>query len=93
MNVISVLHCHALGHMIDLVDTDQSFSKLKHVVSQADDDELSILRSFFNVTSNDRYLCMLAYVQFSHEGQTYISEIQSGINLVHHIQWRRPVHM
>ena len=52
-NVILILHRNALGHMIDLVDPYQPFRKLKHVISQTDDDELRILRPLLDVRSNN----------------------------------------
>ena len=52
-NVIPVLHRNALSHMIDLIDPYQPFRKLKHVISQTDDDELRILRPLLNVRSDN----------------------------------------
>lgn len=31
--VILILNRHTLGHVVDLVDTNQPFCKLKHVIS------------------------------------------------------------
>ena len=42
--------------MIDLVDPYQPFRKLKHVISQTDDNELRILRPLFDVGSDNRNL-------------------------------------
>lgn len=53
IEVVSILYCNTLGHMVDFVDADQPLSKLKHIVSQADDNELCILGSFLDITSND----------------------------------------
>lgn len=50
IDVIPVLNRHTLGHVINLVHSDQSRSELKHVVTQRDDDELGILGSFLDVT-------------------------------------------
>jgi hypothetical protein len=52
-NVILVLHRNALSHMIDLVDPYQPFRKLKHIISQTDDDELRILRPLLDVRSDN----------------------------------------
>lgn len=42
-----------------------------HIVSERDDDELGILRSLFDIRSDD--------------GD--VSEIQRSVDFVHHIQW------
>jgi hypothetical protein len=52
-NVILILHRNTLSHMIDLVDSYQPFRKLKHVISQTDDNELCILRPLLDVRSNN----------------------------------------
>jgi hypothetical protein len=39
--------------MIDLVDPYQPFRKLKHIISQTDDDELRILRPLLDVRSDN----------------------------------------
>lgn len=40
-------------HVIDLVHADQPRSKLEHVVSQRDDDELGVLGALFDVSGDD----------------------------------------
>ena len=52
-NIIPILHRHALRHMIDLINPHQPLRQLKHVISQADDDELRILGSFFDIGCYD----------------------------------------
>ena len=39
--------------MINLVNTDQARSQFKHVIPQRNDDELSVLGAFFDVTRHD----------------------------------------
>lgn len=48
-NVIPIFHSNAFGHVIDFVNSHEPLSELKHVVPQADDDELCILRSLLDV--------------------------------------------
>lgn len=87
VNVISIFNCHTLGHVIDLVYSNKSRRQLEHVVSQRNDNELSILCSFLDITGNDRDLVMLVMVILSLTyGRTYISKIQSRVNLIHHIK-------
>jgi hypothetical protein len=40
-------------HVIDLVYTDQSRSKLEHIVAQRNNDELGVLGALFDVSSDD----------------------------------------
>jgi hypothetical protein len=47
--IISILDCDTLGHMVDFVDTNQSFSEFEHVVPQTDDNKLCILGAFLDV--------------------------------------------
>lgn len=54
--VVLVVDCHALRHVIDLVDTNKPIRELKHIISQTDDDELGVFRSLFNVAGNNRHL-------------------------------------
>lgn len=42
--------------MVDLVYTNKSGSKLEHIVSKRDDDELRILRSLLDVGGDNRDL-------------------------------------
>ena len=49
VEVVSILHRHALGHVIDLVYTDEPLSQLEHVVPQRNHDELCVLRTFFDI--------------------------------------------
>ena len=52
MNLILYLlgyHHHSLGGLLCLVDTYQVVRKLKHVVTQTDDQELALERSLFDV--------------------------------------------
>ena len=42
--------------MIDLVDANQTGCQLEHIIPQGNDDELCILRSLFNIASNNRHL-------------------------------------
>lgn len=48
-----VLNSYALGHVIDLVDADETGRELKHVVTQGDDDELSVFGALFDVGGYD----------------------------------------
>ena len=59
IDIISVFYRHTLRHMIDLVHSNESRGELEHVVSQGDDDELSILRSLLDITGNNRDLPLL----------------------------------
>jgi len=59
-----------LRHVMSLVDSNETISQLKHVVSKTDDDELSILRSFLDV------VC--------YNGDIF--EIQSSIDFIHHVK-------
>jgi hypothetical protein len=87
VNVISIFNRHALGHVIDLVYSNKSRRQLEHVVSQRNDNELSILCSFLDITGNDRDLFMLVMVILCLTyGRAYISKIQSCVNLIHHIK-------
>ncbi|KAE8159327.1 hypothetical protein BDV40DRAFT_291054 [Aspergillus tamarii] len=70
--------------LIDLkIINDGKLDSAYHVVSQGDDNELRVLRSFFDVRSHDGDLEHLRY--------TYVSEVQGGINFVHDVQWCRLV--
>ena len=42
--------------MVDFVDTDETGSKLEHVVAQGDDDELGVLCALFDVGGYNRDL-------------------------------------
>lgn len=46
-------------HVVDLVHANKTRRKLKHVVAQRDDNELSVLRALLDVARNDRHLCTL----------------------------------
>ena len=46
--------------MVDLINSDKPRSKLEHVVPQRNDDELCILRSLFDVGSNNRNLMFVS---------------------------------
>ena len=56
-----------------------------HVVAQGDDDELRVLRSFFDVAGHDRHLVLSATRQDSIKTRSYISEVQRGVDLVHDV--------
>jgi hypothetical protein len=56
VDVVPILDRYRFGHVIDLVHSDKSRSKFKHVVSQGDDDKLSVLRPLLDVTRNNRNL-------------------------------------
>lgn len=56
LDIILVLDGHALGHVVDLVYTDQARGKLEHVVTKRNNDELSVLRALLDVVSHDRNL-------------------------------------
>jgi hypothetical protein len=56
VQVIPILDRHALRHMIHLVNTDQTFRELEHVISEGDDDELCVFCSLFDVRCYDRDL-------------------------------------
>ena len=51
--VIAVLDRDALGHVVDFVDADEPLGEFKHVVAQADDDELRVLGAFLDVARDD----------------------------------------
>lgn len=51
--IIAVLDRDALGHVVDFVDADEPLGELKHVVAQADDDELRVLGAFLDVARDD----------------------------------------
>lgn len=51
--IISILDCDTLGHMVDFVDTNQSFCEFEHVVPQADDNKLCILGAFLDVARHN----------------------------------------
>ncbi len=55
-----------------LVNTNQSVTKLEHIVAKGDDDKLRVLRPVLDIVRND--------------GD--IAKIQSSINLVHEVEWR-----
>lgn len=52
-NVVLVFNRHTLGHVVDLVDSDKAGRELEHVVSERNDNELSILGSFLDVVCDD----------------------------------------
>lgn len=56
LNVIPILHSDTLGHMVDLVNPNQPLRKLKHIISQTDNDELCVFRAFFDISCHDRDL-------------------------------------
>ena len=55
---------------MSFVDADEAIGQLKHVVAQADDDELCVLRPLLDVVSHNRH----------------VFEIKGCINLVHEVQ-------
>jgi len=55
-----------------LVDSNEAMTEFKHIVSQGDDNELSVFRSVFNVVGYNRN----------------ISEVKRSVNLVHEVQRR-----
>jgi hypothetical protein len=59
MNIIPVLDCHTLCHVIDFIYSNETRCELEHVVSKRDDDELSVFRPFFNITCDNRDLVLL----------------------------------
>lgn len=63
---------HRFGGIVRLVDTNQSISQFKHVRSQGDDNELSVPCSLFDVVAHYRN----------------VFEVESGIDLVHDVEWR-----
>lgn len=93
--IIPVLHRHALGHMIDLVNANQPLRQFKHVIPQRNDDELSILRALFDVSRNDRHLDDLVSecLARNERHSSYIPEIQRSINLIHDVQRCRTINM
>jgi hypothetical protein len=86
VNVVPILDRYRFGHVIDLVHSDKSRSKFKHVVSQGDDDELSVLRPLLDVTRNNRNLSMSMGISAKGNMRAYISKIQCRVNFVHHIK-------
>lgn len=46
--------------MVDLVDTNQTFGKFKHVVSKTNDDKLSVFSTLFDVSGYDGDLCIVS---------------------------------
>lgn len=82
-------------HVVDFVHADQTRRKLEHVVAQRDDNKLGVLGALLDVARDNRYLSTL--VLRSHEilltQQTYVSEIQRSINLIHDVQGCRLVVM
>ena len=60
MNIIPVFDCYTLRHVIDLVYSDQTRCKFEHVVSKRDDNELCVLRPFFDIACDNRDLVLLA---------------------------------
>ena len=93
VDVVPILDRYRFGHVIDLVHSDKSRSKFKHVVSQGDNNELSVLRPLLDVTRNNRNLSMSVGLSAKGKRRAYISKIQCRINLVHHIKWSRFVVM
>jgi hypothetical protein len=72
------------------------YAYLEHVVSQTDDDELSILGAFLNCAgtspSVDVIMCTNCHLITNLNVVTNnrnVSEIKGGIDLVHHVKWRR----
>ncbi len=57
-DIIPILNRNALGHVVDLINPYQPRSELEHVVSQGNNDELSVLRSFLDVARHDRNLAV-----------------------------------
>lgn len=53
---VLVLNCDALCHMVHLVHADQARSKLKHVVSERDDNKLGVLGALLDVVCDNRHL-------------------------------------
>ena len=47
---------HALGGVLGLVDPHQAVCQLEHVVAQADDDELRVLRLLLDVVGHDGHV-------------------------------------
>eukprot|EP00428_Durinskia_dybowskii_P065473 CAMPEP_0170384264 /NCGR_PEP_ID=MMETSP0117_2-20130122/15907_1 /TAXON_ID=400756 /ORGANISM="Durinskia baltica, Strain CSIRO CS-38" /LENGTH=213 /DNA_ID=CAMNT_0010640005 /DNA_START=219 /DNA_END=860 /DNA_ORIENTATION=- len=62
---------NGLRDVLRLVDPHKEVRQLEHVIPQGDDDELGILRSLFDVVCDD--------------GD--VPEVQSGIDLIHEVQW------
>lgn len=50
---VLVLDGDALGHMVDLVDTNKAGCQLEHVVAERDDDELGVLGALLDVVGHD----------------------------------------
>ena len=70
---IAIVDTDGLCAVVGLVDPDQPRRQLEHVVSERDDDELSLLRAVFDVIGDN--------------GD--IPEVQGGIDLVHKVEWGR----
>lgn len=54
--IIPILHRDTLRHMIDFIDSHKAFRKLEHIIAEGDDNELCVLRSFFDVACNNAHL-------------------------------------
>jgi hypothetical protein len=75
MNLILYLlgyHHHSLCSLLCLVDTYQVVRKLKHVVTQTDDQELALERALFDVSSEHLYVLV----------------VKGCVNLVHEVERR-----
>jgi hypothetical protein len=55
-NVVIVVDRDTLGHVVDLVHTNQSRGQLEHVVAQGDDDELRVLGPLLDIVGYNRDL-------------------------------------
>lgn len=73
--------------MVDLVDTYQSRGKLEHVIPQRNNDELGVLGTLLDIRGHDRDLIdfLARFKRQARKVFTYISEIQSGVYLIHDI--------
>lgn len=63
--------------VVRLVDSNKSVRQLEHVIAERDHDELGILRPLLDVMGDD----------------ADVPEVQSGIDLIHHIERGRFVVM
>jgi hypothetical protein len=82
-------------HVVNFVHANKTCRKFEHVVAQRDDNELCVLSALLDIARNNRDLSMLALGSRGDflANQTYISEIQRSVDLVHDIQRRRLVVM
>ena len=88
-----VLHDDSFGCVISLVNPDKLRSKVKHLISQWDNDKLSIFCSIFDIMSHNWNVFDIWNRNIAHIPCTKMLRTKSSINLVHNIQGSRFVVM